>query len=270
MIPEKLQDIIRKARENGPVVCLTGAGISAESGIPTFRGKGGLWEKYDPQTYAYPDGLLLLLRREPKKLADFVSDFYSVLLEAKPNPAHISLAALEKKGILQSVITQNIDDLHALSGSQRVIELHGNAFRIRCAFCRKKRELGRKEIQAFIPLLKIDPLSRAKILKILSRFFPRCSCGSRFRIDIVLFGEPLPEEALTAALRSLESCSLFLVIGSSLEVYPAASLPLYAKERGAVLIEINNEPSALSHIFDYRIKGQASEVMPAILKIMEV
>lgn len=269
MIPEKVQDAIRKAREKGHIVCLTGAGISAESGIPTFRGKGGLWEKYDPQTYAYPEGLLLLLRQNPKKLADFVTDFYSVLLDAKPNPAHISLAALEKKGILESVITQNIDDLHTLSGSQRVRELHGNAFRIRCAFCRKARELGREEMRAFLSLLKISPVSRTRILKILSRFFPRCSCGSRFRIDIVLFGEPLPEEALTGALRSLEHCSLFLVIGSSLEIYPAASLPLYAKERGATLVEINDEPSALSHIFDYRIKGQASMVMPEILKILE-
>ncbi|MFH0826846.1 MAG: NAD-dependent deacylase [Candidatus Omnitrophota bacterium] len=269
MIPEKVKDAIKKARQKGPVACLTGAGISAESGIPTFRGKGGLWEKYDPQTYAYPDGLENLLRREPKKLADFVSDFYTVLLEAKPNPAHISLAALEKKGILESVITQNIDDLHALAGSQRIIELHGNAFRIKCAFCSKARELERKEIQASLPLLKMDSLSRLEILKILSRFFPRCSCGSRFRIDIVLFGEPLPEEALTGALRSLERCSLFLLIGSSLEVYPAASLPSYAKEKGAVLIEINSSLSALSHIFDYSIKGQASDVMPVLLKILE-
>lgn len=269
MIPEKLKDVIKKSCEKGPVVCLTGAGISAESGIPTFRGKGGLWEKYDPQTYAYPDGLTSLLRRNPEKLADFVADFYSVLLEAKPNPAHISLAALEKKGILESVITQNIDDLHALSGSRHVIELHGNALRIRCALCHKVMDLERKEIQDFLPLLKTSRLSRPKVLKILSRFFPRCPCGSRFRIDIVLFGEPLPEDALSSALRSLGHCSLFLLIGSSLEVYPAASLPLYAKERGAMLVEINSEPSALSHIFDYRIKGRASEVMPEILKILE-
>ncbi len=269
MIPEKLQVVLKKARERGPVVCLTGAGISAESGIPTFRGKGGLWEKYDPGTYAYPDGLMALLRRNPKKLTDFVADFYSVLLEAKPNPAHMALAALEKKGILESIITQNIDDLHALSGSEHVIELHGNALRLRCPSCHKAMNLERKEIQDFLPLLKTNRLSRLKILKILSHFFPHCSCGSRFRIDIVLFGEPLPEQALTGALRSLEHCSLFFVIGSSLEVYPAASLPLYAKERQAVLVEINNDPSALSHIFDYRIKGPASMVVPEILKILE-
>jgi NAD-dependent deacetylase len=269
VIPEEAKDFIRMSFKRANVVCLTGAGVSSESGIPTFRGKGGLWEKYAPEIYAYPEGLISLLREKPRDLANFIVDFYAVLVKARPNPAHISLAVLEREGILNSVITQNIDNLHRLAGNRNVIELHGNAFRIRCMGCQKKISLEKDRMQEFIQLLNKNLQSRLKILKILSRYFPRCDCGSRFRVDIVLFGEMLPEDELSAAFKQLEHCDVLLLIGTSLVVYPAAGLPVYAKEKKAKLIEINNEPSALSHICDYRIQGTASEVMPQILNLLE-
>jgi len=247
---------------------LTGAGISAESGIPTFRGKGGLWEKYDPQIYANTEGLLSRFRRYPADIVNFMVDFYSLLLKARPNPAHLALSVLEKDNILSAIITQNIDNLHQVSGSRSVIELHGNAFRIRCTECPRKITLEEDRLKEMIDLLKINQNSRIKIIKIFSRYFPRCSCGSRFRIDIVLFGEMLPEESLSQAYKQLDNSDTLLLVGTSLVVYPAASLPLYAKEKGAKLMEINNEDSAFSDFCDYQIRGRASEVLPEIVKAL--
>lgn len=248
---------------------MTGAGISAESGIPTFRGKGGLWERYDPEDYANASGLISTLRTHPQYLANFIVDFYSLLLKARPNPAHYALAALEKENILSGTITQNIDGLHRQAGSQNLIELHGNAFRMRCMGCSKTVIFGKDKLREMIELFKINKDSYIKILKVLSRYFPRCAtCGLRYRIDIVLFGEMLPQDELSRAYKQLNNCDALLLIGSSLLVYPAAGLPLYAKERGAKIIEINNEPSRLSGLCDYIISGRASEVLPEILGVL--
>jgi NAD-dependent deacetylase len=261
-------DFIKKIFKEGRIACLTGAGISAESGIPTFRGKGGLWERYDPLTYAYTEGLLRLLRDQPEKLADFVADFYDVLLEARANAAHYCLAALEKEGILQGLITQNIDNLHQLAGTRRISELHGNAFRLRCLGCGHKISLERKRLQELAQLLRANRTSRIGLLKILSRYFCRCpSCHSRYRIDIVLFGEPLSQAEINLAYKFLDASSALMVIGCSLEVYPAASLPFYAKEKGLSLLEINSEKTVFSRLCDYHIRGSAAEILP---KIMEV
>lgn len=268
MIPEEARNYIKKIFKKGNVVCLSGAGISAESGIPTFRGKGGLWEKYDPEIYANTPGLVSIFRTRPQDLVDFMVDFYSVLLKAKPNPAHLALAALEKENILRAVITQNIDNLHQRAGNRKVIELHGNAYRIRCMLCQQKITFEKERLKEMIELLKINKTSRIKLLKIFSRYFPRCECGSRYRIDIVLFGEMLPQDELSRAYQELDHCDVLLLIGSSLVVYPAAALPLYAKERGAKLIEINIEPSTLSDSCDYQIRGEASEILPEILTIL--
>lgn len=269
MISQELKDYICSNFQKGKVACLSGAGISYESGIPTFRGQGGLWEKYDPQIYAYSEGLRRLFQSRPQKVMDFVIDFYSVLLEAKPNPAHRALAVLEKKDILKATITQNVDNLHQDAGSRKVIELHGNAFRIRCMRCAKTRLLQKEEIVEMVSLLQANKNSRRAILKVLSRYFTRCpECGGRYRIDIVLFGETLPPDELSCAYKELNNCKLLLIIGSSLVVYPAASLPLYARERGARLIEINNEPSNLSDLCDYSIKAKAGEILPEILSVL--
>ena len=269
MIPQEVRNYIKNNFKEGRVACLTGAGISAESGIPTFRGKGGLWERYDPQVYANTSGLISTLRTHPQDLANFIVDFYSLLLKAHPNPAHRALAILEKENILSSTITQNIDGLHKQAGSQNVIELHGNAFRIRCIQCSKTIVFENDKLREMIELFKINNDSYIKILKVLSRYFPRCAtCGLRYRIDIVLFGEILPQDELSRAYKHLNNCDVLLLIGSSLLVYPAADLPLYAKVRGARLIEINNEPSALSGLCDYIITGRASEVLPEILGVL--
>jgi len=269
MISKELRDYIGKSFRRGQVSCLSGAGISYESGIPTFRGQGGLWERYDPSLYAHLEGLTQLFKTNPIKVVDFILDFYSVLLKAQPNPAHRCLAVLEKENILTGTITQNIDGLHQEAGSRNVIELHGNAFRVRCTRCGKTRVLAKDEIKEMIGLLKDHKNSRIKILRVLSHYFPRClNCGCRYRIDIVLFGEMLPEDALSRAYKNLDNCKVLLVVGSSLVVYPAAGLPLYAKEKGARLIEINNAPSSLSDLCDYRIPGAAGEVLTEILSLL--
>lgn len=265
MLSKEVRNYIKDSFGKGKVACLTGAGVSCESGIPTFRGKGGLWERYDPKIYANSEGLISIFRTHPQKLIDFVVDFYSVLLKAHPSPAHLALAVLEKKNILSAIITQNIDNLHQRAGSRNVIELHGNAFRIRCMACLKTIILEKDRLKEMVELLKINRDSRIRLLKVLSRYFPRCNCGSRYRLDIVLFGEMLPQDALVKAYKQLDSCNVLLIVGTSLVVYPAAGLPLYARERGARLIEINSERSDLSYLCDYKIVGRASEVLPEIL-----
>lgn len=266
LIPKRTGDFIQKSFREGKVVCMTGAGVSAESGIPTFRGKGGLWEKYDPETYAYPEGLIRVLQEEPSKFADFVIDFYSMLLMAHPNPAHAALAFLEKQQVLSGLITQNIDNLHQEAGSRNCIELHGNATRLRCMGCARKLTVEKDRLREMTRLLFRRRDSRRGVLEILSRYFPRCGCGSRFRIDVVLFGEMLPEGEMSRATQALEDCRALLLVGTSLAVYPAAGLPAYARERGVPIIEINSEPSALSGLCDHVITGKAGEVMPQVLE----
>lgn len=287
MISKEVRKYIKDSFKKGKVVCLTGAGISAESGIPTFRGKGGLWEKYDPEIYANTEGLVSTFRTHPDNIVDFIVDFYSLLLKAHPNPAHLALAVLEKESILSAIITQNIDNLHQRAGSRNVIELHGNAFRIRCMQCLKAITLEKDRLKEMVELLKINRTSRIKLLKVLSRYFPRCNaevsacrrdasedshirhCGGRYRLDIVLFGEILPQDELSNAYKQLDDCEVLLLVGTSLVVYPAASLPLYAKERGVKLIEINSEETALSDLCDYKIIGRASEFLPEILGVLK-
>ncbi|MBP7215961.1 MAG: NAD-dependent deacylase [Candidatus Omnitrophica bacterium] len=269
MIPLKQKQRIQEQVQQGKVVCLTGAGISAESGIPTFRGEGGLWDRYNPQTYATPDGLLSVLRTRPHDLANFIVDFYSVLLNAVPNPAHAALACLEKDGLLEAIITQNIDNLHQDAGSKNVVELHGNSFRLLCMGCQEKIKIAKDRMREFTQFLLRSKGSYMKVLETLSRYFPRCRCGSRYRIDIVMFGEALPDEALHRAYQQLDACDTLLLVGSSFTVHPAASLPVYAKKKGAFLIEVNNESSELSHLCDVRIPYRASEAIPFLLNVIK-
>jgi NAD-dependent deacetylase len=196
-------------------------------------------------------------------------DFYSLLLKAQPNLAHLALATLERQNMLSAVITQNIDNLHNQAGNRNVIELHGNSFRIKCMGCAKTLMLEKDRLKEMVDWLKWSRDSKIKIMKVLSRYFPRCDCGGRFRIDIVLFGEMLPQAEVLAARKYLGACDTLLIIGSSLVVYPAASLPVYAKEKGAKLVEINQEPSSLSDLCDYKIMGRASDILPAILTLLE-
>ena len=238
---EKAVELAAKYLANSSfAIALTGAGISAESGIPTFRGRGGLWEKYDPEEVATAEAL----RRNPELVWRLHVELMKVAFSAKPNPAHIALAELEELGVLKCVITQNIDDLHRVAGSKCVVELHGNIKWIKCTSC----------------------TYRVKVEKPPQEIPPKCPvCGSLLRPDVVFFGEPLPEDALRKAYDLCVRADVMLVVGTSAVVMPAGMLPHVVKESGGRVIEVNLEPSAISPIADITILGRAGEVMPKIV-----
>jgi len=267
-ISKDTKESLAKIFREGKVVCLTGAGISAESGIPTFRGKDGLWEKYDPQVYATAEGLTYALRQNPGTLANFMRDFYTILLKARPNPAHYALAVLEKEGVLGSLITQNIDNLHQQAGNRKILELHGNAFRIRCSRCRRTITFEKDRIEEMLKLLYKNQGSGLGLMRVLSRYFPHCRCGLRYRPDIVLFGELLPEDALALAKKSLDECNTLVVVGTSLEVYPAAGLPRYAQDKGVRIVEINDEETPLSKGCALKINSKASAIFSELMQVL--
>jgi NAD-dependent deacetylase len=227
------------------IVAFTGAGISAESGIPTYRGSDGVWQKYDPAKFASID----YFHKDPSYYWSFFQEVrYPGLLKAKPNPAHYALAQLEKKGLVKSVITQNIDGLHRLAGSERVLELHGNTRRIVCLKCSRKYSMD----QAYELLQSQIP--------------PRCpECQGLLKPDVVLFGESLPLDVLDQAQEEANRCDLFLAIGSSLVVQPAASLPSIAKEAKSQLVIINMEPTCLDFKADLVIQGSAAETLQKVV-----
>jgi len=235
-----MKEAAKEIKEGKFVVALTGAGISAESGIPDFRSKNGLWSKYDINEYGYLDSFL----RNPKKVWKMIADMISSFGKSNPNAAHYTLAEMEKMHILKAVITQNIDNLHQEAGSKNVVELHGNYRRLTCMSCRKK--YGIEEIS-----LEMLP--------------PRCKCNGIIKPDIVFFGETLPKDALIKAFDLINKCDVMLVIGTSCVVSPAAELPVIAKQNGATIIEINMEDSMISHIVDYKLQGKAGEILPKLL-----
>jgi len=219
-------------------VALSGAGISAESGIPTFRSKGGLWEKFDPVVYASAE----VFRQDPSKYWLIRGEFIRNYDSYRPNPGHYALADLEELGILRHVITQNIDGLHKKAGSSRVAEIHGSLREIYCLRC------GKEYLAPDVP--EGDP--------------PYCDCGGVLKPNTVLFGEQLPREALETAYLESSTCRSMLVIGTSAVVQPAASLPSLAKQNGAVIIEVNPEkafPAA-----DYHIQEKAGTALSRIVE----
>ncbi len=223
------------------LVALTGAGISAESGVPTFRGEGGLWRRYDPSKLATPEAF----RRDPKLVWEWYAWRREIIARAEPSEAHKILADLERKKGLW-VITQNVDGLHQRAGSRNVVELHGSIWKVRCISC------GARYYDRRVPLEEIPP---------------RCGeCGGLLRPDVVWFGEPLPEDALERACDLSERAEIFLVIGTSATVYPAAELPLIAKRRGAKVIEINPEETPLTPFADLSIRKGASEGLREVLR----
>lgn len=231
--------ILKEARN---VVCLTGAGISAPSGIPPFRGQRGLWERYDPSEYAH----IRVFQRDPKRLWTLMHYLYSTIRAAKPNPAHFALARLEKIGLIGGIVTQNIDGLHQKAGSQNVIEYHGSMERLVCLSCGQSYPFGED-----FPLMGEVPLC------------PECS--SPLKPDIVLFGEAIPREALEATRELLSVTDTLLVVGSSCTVTPAAELPLQVAFKKGRVIEVNPMPSAITgSIATISLKAQAEEVLPMI------
>jgi NAD-dependent deacetylase len=220
-----------------PCVALTGAGISAESGIPTFRSKGGLWEKFDPAVYASIE----VFRQDPSKYWSIRGEFIRNYDNYRPNPGHLALAELETMGLLRCVITQNIDGLHRKAGSRKVSEIHGSLREIFCVQC--NRQYRAPHIPEGLP--------------------PRCQCGGVLKPNTVLFGESLPPEALETAWREAGACRVMLVIGTSALVQPAASLPHVAKKHGATVVEVNIEKSFSDA--DYFLEGKAGTVLPDLV-----
>jgi NAD-dependent deacetylase len=241
-INEQLIERLLQARS---VAVLTGAGVSAESGIPTFRdAQTGLWARYDPGDLATPEAF----DRNPRLVWEWYDYRRGLVAAASPNSAHMALAALERRFSDFTLITQNVDGLHERAGSRNMIELHGNITRIICA--RERTVAERRHETGDIP--------------------PRClACGGLLRPDVVWFGEPLPPEAWEAALAATQRCDVFLSVGTSGIVRPAADLPLRAKRNGAYTAEINLELSLLSDLFDVRLHGPAGWILPAIVAALE-
>jgi NAD-dependent deacetylase len=218
----RIEEAVRIARASRRLIAFTGAGISVESGVPPFRGPNGLWSTYDPKYLE-----LSYFHRHPDECWRILKEiFYEHFAKAEPNDAHRVLARLEALGLLKAVITQNIDNLHQLAGSEKVIEFHGNTRDLLC--------LGCGEITSANPA----------ILEVLP---PRCGCGGILKPDCIFFGEAIPEEAWYESRKEIEEADAVLVVGSTGEVYPAASLPHQAAQRGARIIEINPEESNFTH-----------------------
>ncbi len=242
---DKAAELLARSRF---AVAFTGAGISAESGIPTFRGFNGLWKHYRPEELATPEAF----RGNPELVWEFYRWRMGLIGKAKPNRAHLALAELEKMGVIKAVITQNVDDLHREAGSRKLIELHGNIFRVRCTSCAYRENL--KDSGRLESFLKEEKL-------------PSCPrCGSLLRPDVVWFGEPLPVNALDEAFRLAERSDLILVIGTSGVVYPAAYIPRIVKKHGGAVIEINTEESGITPIADIFLRGKAGEIMNELVK----
>ncbi len=238
---KKVADLIK---EKGYVVAFTGAGISADSGIPTFRGSQGLWEKYDPMEYAH----IRAFNSNPEKVWMMLREMSQVILDASPSPAHYALSELEKKGFLKAVITQNVDGLHYVAGNTKVIEYHGNHRWLVCLSCSKRVPLTR-DIITVLP-------------------YPRCEkCNNVLKPDVVFFGEGIPMLEMIRANEEANKCNVLFVIGTSGVVYPAAEIPYIVKSRGAAIVEINTTPTPFtSSITDYYFEGTASDILPKILE----
>jgi NAD-dependent deacetylase len=228
---------------------LTGAGVSAESGIPTFRGEGGLWTKYDPVKVAS----IAYFMADPSAYWKVSKDRGRVALAARPNSGHHALAALEAGGHLVAIATQNTDGLHQESGSRHVIELHGSSRTVQCLDCGNRET--RSEVQARLEV----------------EMPPRCRmCGGTFlKPTVVLFGEPLPQPAIQEAFALARQADVMLVVGSSLVVYPAAEIPVLAVRSGAQLIVINAEPTPLDELADVVVRGKSGEVLPEIVELID-
>jgi len=222
------------------VAVLTGAGISAESGVPTFRGADGLWNNYKPEELATPEAFL----RDPRLVWEWYDWRRQAIAKAVPNPAHKALVQLEIQKPGFTLITQNVDGLHDLAGSGKILKLHGDIWRLRCMQC------GANFPNRRVPLPKIPP---------------HCACGGMARPGVVWFGEPLPEGMMKEAEHAAESAEVFLVIGTSAVVYPAAGLIPFAKQAGARVIEINTEPTPFSDTVDCVLQGPAGEILPQLL-----
>jgi NAD-dependent deacetylase len=225
-------------------VVLTGAGISAESGVATFRGKEGLWGKFRPEELATMEAFMA----NPEIVWEWYNWRRELLRSVRPNPGHRALVELSRRFREFTLVTQNVDGLHREAGSERVLELHGNILRNKCAACGRLVELAND----------IDPKS-----------IPGCAgCGGKIRPDVVWFGEMLPEDVIEEAIEASEKADIFFAIGTSALVHPAAGLPLVAKRHGAVLVEINPEGTPLTPLADFVFTGKSGELLPQLVQVL--
>ena len=246
MTVRRAAELLSAARSG---LALTGAGISAESGIPTFRGEGGVWTKYDPVKVASIDAFL----QDPAAYWRVSKERGGIALAARPNPGHYALAALEAAGRLAAIVTQNTDGLHQDSGGRRVIEVHGSGRTVECLDCGAREP--RSDVQARLDV----------------EMPPRCTtCGSTFlKPTVVLFGEPMPVAAMQEAFALARDADVMLVIGTSLVVHPAADIPVAAVRSGARLIVVNAEPTRLDSLAEVVIHGRSGDVLPEIVSFLE-
>ena len=225
-------------RANQPCVVLTGAGVSTESGIPDFRSAGGIWERFDPYEVASIDAF----RRDPARVWEFYGLRLDVLRDARPNAAHSALAALEARGLVEAVITQNVDRLHREAGSRDVIEVHGTIGEGVCPSCSHRRE----NVRELLPL-------------------PRCpDCGEVLKPAVVMFGELLPEAAIDRATALAQRAGLLLVVGTSLEVWPVAGLPDETLQHGGRLAIVNRDPTPYDNHAALVVHASAGETLAAV------
>lgn len=240
----KAQKIVKQSHR---IVVFSGAGISTESGIPDFRSPGGLWTKYDPSIYANYQKFL----HNPEKFWEMQREVTPLLENALPNPAHFACVELENQERLLAIITQNIDYLHQRAGIKKtpIFELHGTGFRAHCVKCRYS--ISREEL---LEKIKTEPI-------------PRCDkCGGLVKPSVVLFGEELPQEDFSSAQQAAQDCDLVIVVGSSLQVYPANCIPGIAKDVGAKIIIIDQYGTDFDAMADVVLIGMAGELFPQIVK----
>lgn len=239
MFPSGLVSALREAKR---LAILTGAGVSQESGLPTFRDSlSGLWSQYRPEDLATPEAF----ERDPQLVWEWYGARRLKAGEVKPNPGHHALAEMERLVPEFTLITQNVDGLHQRAGSRMVIELHGNITRVRCSACHFRPD-------------RWDETAGE---------VPRCSrCGAKLRPDVVWFGEMLPPDALEKAMKAARRCQVFFSIGTSALVYPAASLPHVARQHGALVVEVNLEPTPLTPSAHYFVPGKAGEILPLLVQ----
>ncbi|HOF44294.1 MAG TPA: NAD-dependent deacylase [Candidatus Pacearchaeota archaeon] len=245
---DKFKEAARIIKSAKYLVVFTGAGISAESGVPTFRGDKGIWKKYDSNVLS-----LSYFIEHPEESWKAQKEFFDIILNANPNYAHIALAELEKKGILKSIVTQNIDNLHQKAGSENVFEFHGTMKTVTCINPRCMHKYKTEELD-------------------LTKLPPKCEkCGSVLKTDICFFEENPPEPAKSLSFQEASKTDVMIIVGTSGVVHPAALLPVTAKENGAKIIEINPDSSLLTiyGTTDIFLQGEAGEVMKKIMEEME-
>lgn len=239
-IPLELVAILRQA---GNIAVLTGAGISQESGLRTFRdAQTGLWAQHNPEDLASPEAFA----RDPKLIWDWYSMRREKVRSVEPNPGHVALVAMESHVHHFTLITQNVDGLHRKAGSRNILELHGNLQQVRCSVCGLVADLWEENGEV-----------------------PHCvNCHGLLRPDVVWFGESLPRDALEAAVHAARNCQIFFSIGTSGLVHPAAALAYAAHNRGAVVVEINLEPTPLTGKADFFLQGRSGEVLPNLVGVV--